>query len=332
MIRLLIFILVIPLNVDACSCGNLWGPVTIKDYNSSEFIISVKAIKVTIDEKEVYDKQRKIDFQIDEIYKGKIEGKSVTIYTALSDASCGLYVKENEEWIIWAYIHNNVISTSLCTRSKLKQYIKENDFKSLQYFKSNPPSTEWKNDKGVLIAEGKLKNNLPVGLWKYFYNNGYIESEGVYKNGKEDGKWISYLDPEGIVRRLRYDKAIPEDSIPDLDLLKNRFSQIQNYKEGIREGEFVYFAYYSIDKPFRITNYKNGLIDGKSIMYYDNGMIYYEQNYSGDKLEGYERFYFPNGQIKQEGKFVNGRATGEFKLYNETGLLMKTSIDKRPED
>lgn len=329
---ILFFILALPVNLIACSCNTDNGPVTIKIYNNSEYIISGKAIKVIINQKEETDKQRQIEFQIDEIFKGKIGSKKATIYTALSDASCGLFINENEEWIIYAYMQDGVISTNLCTRSKQKKYVSEVDYKSLKYFESNPSNTEWKNNLGILIAVGKLENNMPIGNWKYFYGNGYLESEGSYKNGEYDGKWIKYLDPEGIVTRLRYDKKIPQDSILDLQLIKNKILEIQNFKEGFRDGEFVQFAYYSIDKPNRITNYKKGRLDGKSIMYYDNGIIFYEQNYSEGELNGYERFYYKNGQLKQEGKFFQSKATGVFKLYNDSGELIKTSVDKRPED
>ncbi len=329
---ILLFILALPVNLIACSCNIDYGPVTIKNYNNSEYIISGKAIKVIINQKEETDKQRQIEFQIDEIFKGKIDSKKVTIYTALSDASCGLFINENEEWVIYAYMQDGVISTNLCTRSKQKKYVSEVDYKSLKYFSSNPSNIEWKNNLGILIAVGKLENNMPIGNWKYYYGNGFLESEGSYKNGVYNGKWIKYLDPEGIVTRLRYDKKIPQDSILDLQLLKNKILEIQNFKEGFRDGEFVQFAYYSIDKPNRITNYKKGRLDGKSIMYYDNGIIFYEQNYSEGELNGYERFYYKNGQLKQEGKFIQSKATGVFKLYNDSGELIKTSIDKRPND
>jgi antitoxin component YwqK of YwqJK toxin-antitoxin module len=225
---------------------------------------------------------------------------------------------------------DGVISTNLCTRSQQKKYVSAVDYKSLKYFKSNPANIEWKNDLGILFATGKLENNMPIGIWKYFYGNGNLESEGSYKNGKYNGKWIIYLDPEGIVTRLRYDKKIPQDSVPDLQLLKNKILEIQNFNEGVREGEFIYFGYHSIDRPTRLTSYKNGKLDGKSIGYYANGLIYYEQNFIENKLDGYERIYHKNGQLKQEGKFIQSKATGVFKLYNESGELIKTSIDERP--
>lgn len=327
---ILFFILALPVNIIACSCFTDRGPVTIKNYNNSEFIISGKAIKVVINQKEETDKQRQIEFQIDEIFKGQLDSKKVTIYTGLSDGSCGLFINENEEWVIYAYMQDGVISTNLCTRSQQKKNVSSFDYKSLKQFKNNSNITEWKNNSGALIAVGKLENNMPIGYWKYFYDNGYIESEGSYKNGKYDAKWIKYLDPEGIVTRLRYDKKIPQDSIPNLQLLKNRILEIQNFKEGFRDGELIQFAYYSIDKPDRIINYKKGRLDGKSIMYYDNGIIYYEQNYTDGKLDGYERFYYSNGQLKIETNFSQGIKIGDSKFYDETGALIKKSIDKRP--
>ena len=333
MIRLIfiISIFIIPTWTFACSCNDFGGPVTIKDYNSNQFIISGKAKKVIIDKNETVDKQRQIDFEIDEVFKGYFPEKVIRIFTSLSDASCGLLVKENEEWIIWAYTRDNVVSTNLCTKSSKKELTSDTDLKSLKNFKSNPSTTEWRNELGVIIATGKMESNKPVGHWKYFYPDGAVEMAGSYLNGKQHGKWIIYLDPKGIVTRLHYDKVIPTDSIPDLELFKNRIKEIHNYREGVREGEFIYYAYYSIDKPKTIVNYKNGQSDGKSISYHDNGLIYYEQNYKEGKLEGYERIYHSNGQLKQVGFFINSKPTGEFKVFNENGELIKTTINKRPD-
>ena len=168
-------------------------------------------------------------------------------------------------------MQDGVITTDRCTRSRQKKDLSSFDYSSLKQFKNSSNITEWKNNSGVLIAVGRLENNIPTGYWKYFYDNGFIESEGLYKNGEFDGKWIKYLDPEGIVIRLRYDKKIPQDSTPDLQPLKNRVWEIQNYKEGLRDGEFVNYAYYSIDKPKSIIEeclfIEECIIDGDSFKF-----------------------------------------------------------------
>lgn len=326
----LFFILAFPINLIACSCFTDIGPLTIKHYNNSEFIISGKAIKVVINQKEVTDKQRQIEFQIDEIFKGKIDSKRVIIYTSLIDASCGLFVNQNQEWVIFAYMQDGVISTNMCTRSQQKKNFSSLDYSSLKHFKNSSGITEWKNNSGGLVAVGKLENNMPIGYWKYFYDNGFIESEGLYNNGKYDGKWIKYLDPQGIVIRLRYDKKIPQDSIPDLNQLKNKIWEIQNYKEGFTDGEFINFGYSSIDKPKSLTNYKKGKLDGLSIRYYDNGIIYYLQNYTEGELDGYARSYYSNGQLNEESIYHKGIKIGDSKFYDEKGELIKKPINKRP--
>ncbi|WP_026898727.1 hypothetical protein [Daejeonella oryzae] len=218
MIRLIILaaiLLIIPTWSVACTCSSFGQPLTIKEYNENQFIIAGKAKKVTIVQNETTYKQLQIDFEIEELYKGNLVGRTIKIYTSLGDASCGLNVKENEEWIIWEYLQNNAVSTNLCTRSIRKNHVSSIDLKSLKYFKSNPSSTEWKNESGIKIASGKLEANKPVGHWKYFYPDGSSRSEGFYINGKQHGKWITYLDPKGIVTRLKYDKLIAGDLIPD---------------------------------------------------------------------------------------------------------------------
>jgi hypothetical protein len=69
MIRILIFILALPINLIACSCGNFWGLVTIKDYNNSEFIISGKVAKVII--KKLYTDKDKLNFKLTKYLKEK---------------------------------------------------------------------------------------------------------------------------------------------------------------------------------------------------------------------------------------------------------------------
>lgn len=333
MIRLLImiFALIVPLKIVACSCGNFWGPVTIKDYNENEIIISGRAVKVTVDLKEPVDKQRQIDFEVDELFKGDVPQKKLKIFTADGDGPCGLYVNEKEDWVIWAYMINGVITTNLCTRSLRKEKIAAQDLTRLRYFATNPETKEWVDDKGVKTAEGRLEGNKPVGYWRYYYSTGFPESEGVYQNGKQHGRWTLFFDPYKIIMNKKENKINAKDSTYGIEPFKCRIREIQNYKVGVRDGEFVYYSGPDIDKPKTVTNYKNGMLEGKSIAYYSNGLINYEQNYKAGKLEGYERFYYSNGQLKQTGQFVNSKPVGEFKVFNENGELLKTSIDRRPE-
>lgn len=46
-------------------------------------------------------------------------------------------------------------------------------------------------DNGVLQNEGKMKNGLPDGLWKYYDPFGKLNLMGVFHQGKRHGRWLS---------------------------------------------------------------------------------------------------------------------------------------------
>lgn len=318
-------------NSFACSCMKLYAQMSVRDYNAMPYIFSGTVKEVTINYQEITNKQKKVLFEIDEVFKGEIKDSVITFYTSISDASCGLMVGQNESWFIWAYVSDNVIMTDLCTNSTRKRNVTDKELNLLRYLQKSPADSVWFDTDGRKVAEGKLDQQWPVGYWKYYYNNGFIEYEGAYVNQKQEGKWIKYLDPAGIVTRLKYDKKIPADSFPNLNRLMHKIFHIENYKEGLRDGEFIFYQYASYDKPKQISHYKKGKLEGTTIRYYDNGQIFYEQNYLDDKLHGFERFYYESGQLRRSGKFVVGKATGTFTLYDEEGKLIKTAIDKRVE-
>ncbi len=315
----------------ACSCGLFGSAISVRDYNSIPYIFSGTVKDIIIDQQQKFDKQKRVLVTVDEVFKGAFNSDSVYVYTAISDASCGLPMQPNQQWVIWAYLDDNDITTHLCTRSTQKMYYSSNELNLLRYLQKSPSDSVWLNAAGQKIAEGKLFQQKPIGYWKYYYPNGYLDYEGDYLNEKQEGTWIKYLDPEGIVTRLKYDKKIPKDSMPDLRKLMHKIFTIENYKEGIRDGEFIYFQYASYHKPSNISNYRKGKLHGKMIRYYDNGQIFYEQNYLDGELHGDERFYYESGQLRRSGKFVNGKASGEFTLYDEDGKLIKTAMNKRVE-
>ena len=47
----------------------------------------------------------------------------------------------------------------------------------------------------------KIINDLKEGLWKSYYSNGKLHSEGNYINGKSDGLWITYDEQGKIIKK-----------------------------------------------------------------------------------------------------------------------------------
>jgi antitoxin component YwqK of YwqJK toxin-antitoxin module len=60
----------------------------------------------------------------------------------------------------------------------------------------------WLIDKDSNIhCEGRLKNELETGYWKYRYAPGMRKAEGFYLNGAKTGCWKSY-HPKGALAAL----------------------------------------------------------------------------------------------------------------------------------
>ncbi len=100
---------------------------------------------------------------------------------------------------------------------------------------------------GKLTAEGENKNNREVGKWKYykngilekiisnvenfesgykeFYENGQLKEEGLYKDGKKDGKQNEYPIDEKKIREKTY---IDGEIISERVIKKNFLDSIKN--------------------------------------------------------------------------------------------------------
>jgi antitoxin component YwqK of YwqJK toxin-antitoxin module len=96
---------------------------------------------------------------------------------------------------------------------------------------------------GILFAqeanvEYAKQGDLIKGV--FYYDNGVIQQEGTYKNGKLHGQWISY-DRNGKKSAVAYyhkgDKTGKwffwrQDKLVEVDYSKNDIAQVQSYSSG----------------------------------------------------------------------------------------------------
>lgn len=68
---------------------------------------------------------------------------------------------------------------------------------------------------------------------------------------------------------------------------------------------------------------KDGLLDGKRSVYYQNGNLSYYTTYSAGVKTGESKEYFINGALHQEGNFKNGKDDGLWKEWYSTGILKR---------
>ena len=129
------------------------------------------------------------------------------------------------------------------------------------------------DENGILVFSGTYKNEIPVGIHRYFNKEGDVINSYIYN---EKGKKIS----EGIVNQ-----------------------------NGSREGSWK--MYYESGNLRAVGNYLNNYENGSWNYYYEDGKIEQEGTYRNGKYSGKWVWYYDNGKIrKEEDKIARTNVTG----------------------
>ena len=125
-------------------------------------------------------------------------------------------------------------------------------------------------------------------LISYSFGQEYIEyhemGEIKLKGNLKDGKW------DGQFTFFYMDGSVWSEG---------------NYKEGKKHGEFIYYGIgnKNIYSKKKVENYKNGILGGQFIHYFEMGEINSVGNYQDGKLEGDYIYYDLRGKIYWEGSY-----------------------------
>ena len=214
----------------------------------------------------------------------------------------------------------------------------------------------YSNKKLAYTREGKLDedyNLLTNGKYTEYYKNGQMKVQGSYKEGKRDGEFkaffkngksagsVFYKDGKiikstlvkamkdnasfSLVTDINYNlnsHKIVTDEFPN-QLLKQYF--VFN-KNGLLDGESR--EYYEEGDIKSVSPFKNNVADGIFISYYQNGNIKDKQNYKNGNEEGEGLFYYENGQLEEKYFMKNGKLDGEAINYFNDGKIRHKAIYK----
>jgi antitoxin component YwqK of YwqJK toxin-antitoxin module len=87
-------------------------------------------------------------------------------------------------------------------------------------------------------------------------------------------------------------------------------------KEGLHE------AFHTGGSKSEESNYKNGVLRGEQIFYYENGQIQETRNFDeSGSFSGAYKSYHENGNLKSEGQYENGAMNGKWKFFFKTGSI-----------
>jgi len=209
------------------------------------------------------------------------------------------------------------------------------------------------NDEGNLIFSGSYKNDVPVGIHRFYDNNGEVINAIIYDNlgrkisegivdleGIRKGKWKDFY-PEGELRAEGIYRSNRKTGKWTFYYLNGTTEQVGAYLRGMPDGLWKW--YYENGNIKREENYFNGREDGEMIEYSNDGTIIARGSYINGEKEGewvytvadhkeigsYQtglrsgtwKFYFTNGNLKFEGDFTQGLSNGKHKYYYPDGEL-----------
>ena len=159
--------------------------------------------------------------------------------------------------------------------------------------------------QGKEVAEETLSSNgstlellgqIPDGPVKEFNENDQVVMEAEYKDNKLNGEMVRYNEEGEMISR-------------------------ETFSGGMLQGEAHYYQYRRGQKLKADCTYKNSLLHGPRLVYYEDGTLKLEENYRHGKLSGQRSSYYENGKLESRENFLDGKLSGERTVYFPTGGL-----------
>lgn len=274
---------------------------------------------------------------------GKRNGRSETYNNEGFLISASIYEDDKKEGIELTYFTNGAVKTET-------PFVNGNeDGKAYEFNDKGDIITIRTYQNGILTRQeninrksaGKEKN----GLWKEFYDDRTVKSEGRFKNGERDGYWKEYSSKGLLLGVTKYkdgrlitdaeeisDLEVKELYYPDSDgQLKFRGT----YRKGMAHGTHIWYNISGeIDsaKVYRNDNLiAEGDLDVKGLRqgpwveyYYPTGEIKAKGIYQNGYRFKEWIYYFQNGKTEQRGVYTaKGKPNGKWKWYYESGALLR---------
>ena len=177
---------------------------------------------------------------------------------------------------------------------------------------------------------GTLRNKIPFGKGKLYYENGDIKYEGDFVKGKKQGFGKYYFSD--------YNWYVMENN-KKFYFMKGDYYFGQFFNDGMHgkgiiylnnrikyDGDFVnnkftgFGKYYFENGDYYVGQLKDDMQHGKGKIYDKNGNIRFEGEFVNDHMNGIGKLYIENGYYISQ--FVNGKMVGKGKLYSNNGAFI----------
>ncbi|MBL0050736.1 MAG: toxin-antitoxin system YwqK family antitoxin [Bacteroidetes bacterium] len=174
-------------------------------------------------------------------------------------------------------------------------------------------------DDGSAKAKGTYTDGKKTGDWQYFYKGNIIQQSGKYVNGKPHGQWIWKYDNGQILRSENYVNGKEEGQSTEYNEFGKMIAQ-GNYTSGAKEGLWTFNNGEYIATGMYVDNEQDGMWK----TYNADSTLYSEGKYLQGLQQGNFKLYHHNGQIRELQHYKDGIRIGDWKFFDEQGVLLYT--------
>ena len=190
---------------------------------------------------------------------------------------------------------------------------------------------EWRKYKdGVLLYEGRFKDDVPIGEFKYYHPNGSLKSISVFIQGVHEVK-TTIFHPNG--QKASEGRFL--DQLKDGEWHywtdKGLLISIESYAKGKKNGVWKTFSAQT-GILLEEINYKNELLDGLVQTFYTDGKPCTVDHFIMGKRYGEVISYFIDGRVSIKGNYKDNLKTGEWEYYDQSGRLRKVVLYDRSQE
>lgn len=191
------------------------------------------------------------------------------------------------------------------------------------------------------VLNRKDKIGRKQGLWKGFYSERTLKSEGTYVDDVKHGLFKNYNEKGQIIGMEKFvlgilDEGASETTVVDIrneyfrdGVIKSSGAYVEGEKHGVhreydKEGTIINSRIYKYGTEVaKGIIGKTGQVEGEWEERYSNGNVKESGTYENGLRTGKWLFYHENGKMNQTGSFRKGKPHSVWKWYYSDGSMKR---------
>lgn len=174
---------------------------------------------------------------------------------------------------------------------------------------------------GKVIYEGRFKDGLPEGEFRYYYPDGKIKTISKVSGKMHRAQTISYFPNGKKMAAGNYLNEKKDSTWQFFSETNGTLVSEDTYRAGLIDGTSR--VYYPDGVLSELIHVKNNVRNGLWEQYYLDGTLKLRGIYKSGEKEGEFKAFFINGKLMISGQYTEGHQHGMWVYYDEKGLVVK---------